>query len=137
MTHQRKLNYFKMCTRPIPPSNTFKVREPLNNITFSTLLVQRIIKKLKIKTKRGPDGIPRIFLKKCVFQLNSPIASLFACRSSFDSGFLPLDWLRSYIKPLFKKGYRQNQDNYRPIELTATLCKLMECIIKDQLLAFF
>ena len=64
----------------------------------------------------------------------SPIASLFAC--SFDSGFLPLDWLRAYITPLFKKGSRQNPDNYRPIALTATLCKLMECIIKDQLLAF-
>jgi len=25
--------------------------------------------------------------------------------------------------------------NYRPISLTCTLCKLMECIIKDQLLS--
>jgi hypothetical protein len=58
-------NEFTCNNGNIPPSNTFKVESHLNNITFSPLLVQRIIKKLKIKTKGGPDGIPPIFLKKC------------------------------------------------------------------------
>ena len=97
-------NKFTSDNGTIPPTTTFKAESQLNSITFSPLLVQRIIKKLKIKTKGGPDGIPPIFLKKCVHQLSSPIASLFAC--SFDSGFLPLDWLRAYITPLFKKGSR-------------------------------
>jgi len=47
-----------------------------------------------------------------------------------------MDWLRSYITPLFKKGPRTDPGNYRPIALTATMCKIMESIIKDQLLSF-
>jgi hypothetical protein len=38
--------------------------------------------------------------------------------------------VRSYITPLFKKGSRHDPDNYRPIALTATMCKLMESINK-------
>jgi len=38
--------------------------------------------------------------------------------------------------PLFKKGSRYDPANYRPIALTATMCKLMESVIKDQLLGF-
>jgi len=30
----------------------------------------------------------------------------------------------------------RDPDNYRPIALTATMCKLMENLIKDQLLGF-
>jgi hypothetical protein len=118
----------------IPPSDAPTNDSKLNNIVFSPLLVQRVIKRLKIKTKGGPDGIPPIFLKKCARQLSSPLANLFSC--SIDSSFLPLDWLRAYITPLFKKGSRHEPENYRPIALTATMCKLMESIIKDQLLGF-
>lgn len=127
-------NKFTLDNGTIPITSAFKVDSKLSNITFSSMLVQRVIKRLKIKTKGGPDGIPPIFLKKCVHQLSSPLARLFTC--SFDSSFLPLDWLRSYISPLFKKGSKHDPDNYRPIALTATMCKLMESIIKDQLLEF-
>jgi hypothetical protein len=128
------INKFTVDNGIIPPSSASKTHSKLNNITFSSLLVHRVIKRLKIKTKGGPDGIPPIFLKKCVLQLSTPLARLFYC--SFESGFLPLDWLRSYIMPLFKKGSRYDPANYRPIALTATMCKLMESVIKDQLLGF-
>jgi len=127
-------NKFTLDNGTTPTTSAFKVDSKLSNITFSPTLVQRVIKRLKIKTKGGPDGIPPIFLKKCIHQLSSPLARLFTC--SFDSSFLPLDWLRSYITPLFKKGTSHDPDNYRPIALTATMCKLMESIIKDQLLGF-
>jgi hypothetical protein len=47
-----------------------------------------------------------------------------------------LDWLRSYITPLFKKGVTCDPNNYRPVALAATLCKVMESVIKDQLLQY-
>jgi len=81
-----------------------------------------------------PANPSHISKTKCVHQLRSPLAQLFTC--SFDSSLLPLDWLRSYITPLFKKGSRHDPDNYRPIALTATMCKLMEILIKYQLLGF-
>ena len=36
---------------------------------------------------------------------------------------------------MFKKGDATNVCNYRPISHTCTLCKLMESVIKDQLVS--
>jgi hypothetical protein len=106
----------------------------LNDIVFTPVLIERVLKKLKVKTKGGPDGVPPIFLKQCSALLCKPLAILFS--SSFNCGYLPEDWLRSYITPLFKKGVTSDPNNYRPVALTATLCKVMESVIKDQLLQY-
>ena len=36
--------------------------------------------------------------------------------------------------PIFKKGNRQLPRNYRPVSLTAIPCKILESIIKDELM---
>ena len=38
-----------------------------------------------------------------------------------------------YITPIFKKGNRHLPNNYRPISLTASIVRLMESIIKDEI----
>jgi hypothetical protein len=106
----------------------------LNNIIFSPLLVKRAISKLKVKTKGGPDGLPPVFIKKCSDQLSSPLAYVFS--QCMEHGFMPPDWLRAYVTPVYKKGDATNPLNYRPIALTCTICKIMESIIKDQLLNY-
>ena len=55
---------------------------------------------------------------------------------SMASGMLPSDWKKSLITPIFKKGDKSSAKNYRPISLTSIVCKLMESIVKDQLLSF-
>jgi len=62
-------NKFTLDNGTTPTTSAFKVESKLSNITFSPTLVQRVITRLKIKTKGGPDGIPPIFLKKCIHQL--------------------------------------------------------------------
>ncbi len=106
----------------------------LSHIIFTPNLVRRIINKLKQKSAGGPDGIPPIFLKKCCIELCSPLAFLF--QLFFDSSFLPTVWLQAFITPVFKKGDPTKPCNYRPISLTCSVCKVMECIIKDQLVAY-
>jgi hypothetical protein len=106
----------------------------LNNVLFSTNLVMRAIKKLNKHKKGGPDGIPPIFIKTCSSQLVLPLTRLF--QTSFDNAYLPPDWLRAYVCPIFKKGLASDANNYRPIALTCIICKLMESVVKDQLLTF-
>jgi hypothetical protein len=113
------------------------VTQPSNRlgcIHFMPALVRRSIKRLKLKTKGGPDGIPPSFLINCCEELCYPL-SLFFC-FSFENSILSPAWLTSYITPIFKKGNPGDANNYRPIALTATMCKLMESVIKDQMAQF-
>ena len=105
----------------------------IDTVVFSPSVVKRVVSKLKNKVKGGPDGIPAIFLKKCVNELCSPISFIFSL--CMTNGYIPPDWLRSYIAPIPKKGISSDPSSYRPISLTCLLCKIMESVIKDQLLS--
>jgi len=106
----------------------------LTALCLFLLLVNKAIKKLRTKSKGGPDHIPPVLLYKCALWLSPAIAYLF--QLCFDSGFMPLIWSKAYITPVFKKGDPTDASNYRPIALTCVLCKLMESIVKDQLLSY-
>lgn len=120
----------------LPSLHTFdKPPSKLSYIHFSPSLVRRAIKRLSVRTKGGPDGIPPTFFINCCDELCSPLSLLFSL--CFDKCIMPPVWLLSYITPIFKKGNAATANNYRPIALTATMSKLMETIIKDQIVQFF
>jgi Reverse transcriptase (RNA-dependent DNA polymerase) len=45
------------------------------------------------------------------------------------------DWRTANVTPIFKKGTRSDPGNYRPVSLTSVTCRLMESIIKDQMVS--
>ena len=47
------------------------------------------------------------------------------------TGDVPQEWRDALIVPLFKKGNRSDPGNYRPVSLTSVVCKVMERIVKD------
>jgi len=51
-------------------------------------------------------------------------------------GQLPYVWKQAIVTPSFKKGSPCDPGNYRRISFTCVCCKVMETVIKDQLLAF-
>jgi hypothetical protein len=53
-----------------------------------------------------------------------------------EHGHLATAWLRLYIARVFKKGNVTNPLNYRSFSLTCTVCKVMESVIKDQLVNY-
>ena len=82
----------------------------------------------------GSDNAHPLVIQKCAQTLAKPIALLF--RQSLDQGELPKAWLEANVTPIFKKGSRASPANYRPISLTSIICKLMEKIIKDDLMNY-
>ena len=56
--------------------------------------------------------------------------------SSFEAGSLPSIWHSVIVTPVFKKGLSSDVNNYRPISLTCCFCKIMESIVKDQMLDY-
>jgi hypothetical protein len=55
---------------------------------------------------------------------------------SYSFSVLPEDWKCADVLPIFKKGNPSAVTNYRPISLTNTLCKVMEKLVKDNILTF-
>ena len=108
--------------------------DALANVRFTPGAVAKVIRKLKTNSAGGPDSVPPIFLKKCCSFLAEPLSHIFdAC---FKEGFLPTDWRSAFITPVFKGGDATKACNYRPISLTSTICKIMEVIIKDEIIQY-
>ena len=63
--------------------------------------------------------------------LCAPFAVVF--RKSMDEGVVPDDWRKGNITPIFKSGSRMAAGNYRPVSLTCIICKLMESIVRDNI----
>ena len=53
--------------------------------------------------------------------------------SSLESGQVLEDWRVANVKPLFKKGSREEMGNYRLVSLTSVVGKVLETLIKDQM----
>lgn len=106
----------------------------LSSIAFTPSIVYSVLKKLKPTTSVGPDGIPNILLKNCARSLQLPLSHLFD--SSFKDGTLPDSWKTANVVPIYKKGCATDPNNYRPISLTSTSCKVMERIINNDILKY-
>ena len=119
-------------SHPIPVSRVFGVK--LTSIIFTQPAVNKVLCRLKVNSVGGPDGIPPIFLKQVSHQLSFTLAYLY--QLFFDTTFIPPVWLTANITPIFKKGDASLPSNYRPISLTCNLCKIMETIVKDQIISY-
>src|SRR5277367_1448300 len=95
-------------------------------------MVQQAILKMKNNKSAGNDKLPVILFKKLCSQLSYPLSLLF--NISLSTSDLPAAWKSSIVVPVFKKGSSNDPSNYRPISLTAVACKILESIVKDNVL---
>ncbi len=55
-------------------------------------------------------------------------------RQSLRTGEVPEDWRNANVTPIFKKGKKTDPGNYRPVSLTSVSCRILESIIRDDLM---
>lgn len=117
--------------RPVPAPLHPWSPHIISSVYIAPTLKHSVIKNLYNKTRGGPDGMPPTCFIYCCQELCYPLSLFFTL--SFDNSILPASWLISCIRPtsIFKKGNIAEADNYRPTALTATMCKLLESVIKD------
>ena len=106
--------------------------DELSNITITPAVVLKKLQNLKAHSAPGADGIHPKLLKVCSRELSVPLTIIF--QKSMNEGTLPNAWKCTNITPLYKKGSREAAENYRPINCLSVPAKLMEQIIKDQIL---
>ena len=73
---------------------------------------------------------PRL-LKETCSSISLPLKHLF--RKSLDEGIQPEDWKKADVTAIFKSGDRKLPENYRTISLTSVVCKVIEKLIRDEI----
>ena len=96
--------------------------------------VLKLINKLSSKKSSGWDDIPQIIVKSS--PMNIVIALTHIFNLSISEGIFPASMKKAKVVPIYKKGSKQNVENYRPISLLPVFSKLLERLIYNRLNAF-
>lgn len=105
--------------------------EPLTDIEITQSKVSKAIDKLKPSKSQGPDNIHPKLIKECKESLLEPLEIIF--KKSLESSKIPEIWKEGYITAIFKSGPKTKAENYRPISLTSVPGKLLERLIRDEI----
>lgn len=106
-------------------------KDSVSDALINYEVVLKKLKKLKVDSTPGEDLVHPKVLKECAKTLAVPLVKLF--RLSIDSGTLPMAWKRACVTPIYKKGSRNSVKNFRPVSLTSVPCKVLESIIKENI----
>ncbi|GAB0204856.1 mitochondrial enolase superfamily member 1 [Grus japonensis] len=75
----------------------------------------------------GPHGIHPRVQRELVEVLTKPLSIIY--QQSWLAREVPVDWRLANVMPIYKKGWKEDPGNYRPVSLTLVLGKVMEQII--------
>ncbi|KAK4810736.1 hypothetical protein QYF61_007710 [Mycteria americana] len=90
-------------------------------------MVSDLLHHLDTHKSMGPDEIHPRVLKELAEELTKPLSIIY--QQSWLTGEVPADWRLANVTPIFKKGWKEDPGNYRPVSLTSVPGKLMEQII--------
>ena len=116
-------NYYllNLLHKPFPRVN-FKNTSPKE--------IQKIFNSLKIKESCGYDEVSTKILKISAPFISSPLS--YICNKSMLSGTFPTRLKYAIVKPLLKKGDKENVASYRPISLLTSFSRsLNELCVTD------
>ena len=116
------------------PNFSRRVDEDIPNFVITEELVYHKLSKLKTTKAQGPDEIHPYILASFCEHLCKPLCSIY--NQSLQSEQLPEDWKLANVTPVFKNGQKNLPNNYCPISLTSQACKVLESIIRDQMIDF-
>ncbi|GAB0208333.1 mitochondrial enolase superfamily member 1 [Grus japonensis] len=93
--------------------------------------VNNLLCHLDTHKSMGPDGIHLRVLRGLVEELAKPLSIIY--QQSWLTGEVPDDWRLANVMPIYKKGQKENPENYRPVSLTSVPGKIMERFILSAL----
>lgn len=118
------------------PSISCNIAFPMANISVDIQGLIKLVDAMDRRKSSGPDKISAYFLQSMCKNVSSFSKCLrIIIDSSINSGFVPFEWRRASICPMFKGGKRNQAQNYRPISLTSLVSKMCEHIVNTAMWA--
>ena len=105
---------------------------PFEDFIISEEEIYVMLKDIDCSKSSSPQCVHPRVLKEAAKQLTKPIHILY--ETSLHVGELPSRWKKSYVSPIFKAGDKHVAANYRPVAITSILCRMLEKIIRNQML---
>jgi hypothetical protein len=103
----------------------------LTNILVTEDMVFKKLSGLNVNKSSGVDDIHAKLLYELRNELVKPLTFLF--NLSLGSSSIPQDWRDANVVSIFKKGSKDKAENYRPVSLTSVVGKLLETLIKENI----
>jgi hypothetical protein len=100
---------------------------PFGTLQFTVYEVQSVLLELDVSKGAGPAGIPSLVLKNCESTFARPFPLLL--NRSLSKCIFPDRWKFSYVTPIFKKGRRNNVEDYRGVAILSAIPKRFELLI--------
>jgi len=104
----------------------------LRKIEFTRAIVLNKLKQLNSNKTQGADEIVSRILVDNLDILSKPLLYIF--EKFIECGRVASDWNKANVTAIFKKGDKTSPCNYRPVSLTSQVCKMLESIVKDNML---
>ena len=82
----------------------------------------------------GNDLIHPAILKNLSDELAVPLTDIF--KSTMQETEILDDWKMANVTPIYKNGSKRQAVNYRPINLTSQISKILESVIRDEMMAY-
>ena len=117
----------------LPEASKRNFQTMLDQVNFPKEAVLVKIKALKADSASGPDKLRPRVLQAVADILCCPLSIIFV--RSLEEGEVPDDWRMANVTSIFKAGSKMSPGNYRPVSLTSIVCKIMESIIRDNMVA--
>ena len=105
-----------------------------DNLTVIRCTVPEIVAKigaLRPNKAAGPDGFLPTVVKAVAESVAPHLCDIF--NMSLSTGEVPLDMRSANVTPIHKKGPVNEMENYRPISLTSIPGKLLEAVVKGNI----
>ncbi|GAB0184114.1 mitochondrial enolase superfamily member 1 [Grus japonensis] len=90
-------------------------------------MVSDLLYHLDTHKSMGLDGIHPRVLRELVEVLTKPFSIIY--QQSWLTREVPVDWRLANVMPIYKKGWKEDPGNYRPVSLTSVPGNVMEQII--------
>lgn len=97
--------------------------------------VENIIQNMRKKRTKDIYGLSTALLKDIVVEIAEPLS--IAVNYCIEEGVFPKEMKLARVAPVYKKGDKTKEENYRPISVLPVFSKVMEAAIRKRLVAFF